>query len=977
MSPSDHSWIVIEGAREHNLKDVEVRIPHRALTVVTGVSGSGKSSLVFDVLYQEAYRRYLETYSVYSRQFITGLKRPAVRRIEGLSPAIAIRQDLFSYSPRSTVGTFSEIYDFLRLLYARVSVPVHPETGKRLRRQSIESLVRHILRRYSAKKISILSVMVRGRRGHYQRQLERWLLLGYRQVRIDGKWYNLVEEKPEVARYHRHDIDLLIDTFTVSDNREERIRRALQTALTLSPYQVALIIDWERRLEDQVSPALFVEELGGALPTPEPDLFSFNSPRGWCPRCQGLGIALVPRWDTLLDPDLPVLEGGFRLIRLTRNAQLRQWLENALIERGYSPQTPARAIPQSVWEDILSTPCSFLPSLEEGSNPDIHYLADAPATLWEWFLSLAQREDRAPWREWARQFMEERQCPACAGRRLRPETLCFQIEGIDLGTLALRPLTEVREWLARVENALRGSRRQIAKELLRELRHRVHAVCEIGLGYLHLHRTVRSLSGGEAQRLRLAAQLGSPLTGILYILDEPTIGMHPAEIPRLIRYLHQLKALGNTVVVVEHDLQVMASADYLIELGPGGGAHGGKIVNIGWKEEFLQRDTLTARYLRGVRQITHVRTRKKHDTSERQNGANRRDRNTSRTDEWLVLEGATGHNLQDVTLRIPLGKFVCVAGMSGSGKSTLILDTLYPALARALHNAHVYPLPYRRLTGTEHLRHVHAVDQEPIGQTPRSVPITYIQAFTAIRTLFAQLPEARARGLTPSHFSFNTKAGQCPACQGMGYRVVQMRLLPDVQVPCEVCGGQRYRPEVLHVRYRGRNIAEVLSLSFSEACELFQDHPLIARRLQFVVDVGLGYLQLGQPSPTLSGGEAQRIKIARELTKSIHQPTLYILDEPTTGLHAEDVVRLLKVLHQLVEKGHTVLVIEHHVDVLRNADWIIELGPGAADQGGRIIAEGTPEQLKENPHSIIGRYLREEGNFSLPSVVSQEVELGT
>ncbi len=970
MKPSGYSWIVIEGAREHNLKDVNVRIPHGAFTVVTGVSGSGKSSLVFDVLYQEAYRRYLETYSVYSRQFITGLKRPAVRRIEGLSPAIAIRQDLFSYSPRSTVGTFSEIYDFLRLLYARVSVPVHPKTGKRLRRQSIESLVRHILRRYTEKKISILSVMVRGRRGHYQRQLERWLLLGYRQVRIDGKWYNLVEEKPEVARYHRHDIDLLIDTLRVSDAKEERVRRALQTALTLSPYQVALLIDWDRQSEEQISPSLFVEEVGGALPTPEPDLFSFNSPRGWCPQCQGLGVALVPRWETLLDPEVPVVEGGFRLLRLTRNARLRQWLEQALIEQGYSPEAPAGSIPQSVWEAILSTPCPFLPSLEDENNPTAQLLADAPVTLWEWFLSLAQREERAPWREWARQFMEEHACPTCEGRRLRPETLYFQLEGVDLGSLALRPLTEVLEWLTGVDKTLRGSRRQIARELLRELRHRLEAVCEIGLGYLHLHRTVRSLSGGEAQRLRLATQLGSPLTGILYILDEPTIGMHPAEIPRLIRYLHRLKALGNTVVVVEHDLQVMASADYLIELGPGGGTQGGKVVNAGWKNEFLQRHTLTAQYLLGTRQIVNLREQDRVKTP-------RGSSSLKKEGKWLVLEGATGHNLQDVTLRIPLGKFVCVAGVSGSGKSTLILDTLYPALARTLHNARMYPLPYRRLTGTEYLRHVHAVDQEPIGQTPRSVPITYIQAFTAIRTLFAQLPEARARGLTPSHFSFNTKAGQCPACQGMGYRVIQMRLLPDVQIPCEVCRGQRYRPEVLHVRYQGKNIAEVLALSFSEACELFRDHPLIARRLQFVVDVGLGYLHLGQPSPTLSGGEAQRIKIARELTKSIHQPTLYILDEPTTGLHAEDVVRLLKVFHQLVEKGHTVLVIEHHVDVLRNADWIIELGPGAAAHGGRIIAEGTPEQLQENPHSIIGRYLREEGNFSCVSVVKESVELGT
>ncbi len=937
MKNNNVDWLIIEEAKEHNLKNVTVKIPLRYLTAVTGISGSGKSSLVFDVLYQEGQRRFLEIYSPYTSTFAGEIKKPRVKHIHGLSPVIAIKQDSFSYSSRSTVGTFTDIYDLLRLLFARISKPVSPASGKPLQKLTADAITTKIAQQFHNHKISILAVMIRERKGIYRRQFIQWANAGFLQVRINNEWVPLDNpENIKLDKHKKHNIELLIDTLTISHKNIPRLARSVQTAISLSPYKAIIIKDWNSSSEQLFSTEYFCPETGIFLTTPDPNTFSFNSPAGWCPKCKGLGAILQINLEQIIDPDKPVSEGGIKPLRALRNKDIQLWVYNKLLELGIPPSKNAGEIPENVWEKIFYEECKALKELELEWHQEIFTLADL-------LFYMAEQTKIESARQWFRQFLKEETCPECKGTRLKQESLLFRINGLNIGELSLIPISRLYEWLIKLPNTLSAAEATIAKELVRELQVKTSAIVETGLGYLHLHRIIRTLSGGEAQRLRLASQIGSSLTGVIYILDEPTIGMHPAEIPRLIKVLKRLTNQNNTVIVVEHDLEVIRNADYIIELGPSGGKNGGKIICAGWYKEFIRcQHSLTAQYIQSTINVPIIKV----------------SNTQADKDQYLILTGAKGNNLKNVTLKIPLGKFICVTGVSGSGKSSLILDTLYPALRNLLYNSKDQPLPYESISGHEHIRRVVAVDQEPIGKNPRSVPITYIQAFDYIRELFASLPEARARALTPSHFSFNTQQGACPECKGAGQLVIQMKLLPDVKVVCPKCKGTRYKPEVLEVHYHGKTIADVLQMTFEEATDLFKDHPQLYKKLKFVCSTGLGYLQLGQPSPTLSGGEAQRIKIARELAGSQSTSTLYILDEPTTGLHAHDVTLLLKTLKELVSKGNTVLVIEHNVDVIKNADWIIELGPGPADQGGHIIAEGTPLQIINNPQSNIGRFLK-------------------
>ncbi len=934
--------IVVHGARVHNLKNLHVEIPKEKFVVITGISGSGKSSLAFDTLYAEGQRRYVESLSAYARQFLGLMEKPDVDYIEGLSPAIAIERRKASKNPRSTVATVTEIYDYLRLLFARIGVPHCPDCGVVLKKTTLDEIVDALLRYPEGTKIQILSPVIRGRKGEYRALFEKLRKKGFLRVRVDGELY-LLEEPPTLDRYKIHTIEIIVDRLKIREGIRSRLADSVEQALKESEGFVKVLVG------DQEEEVLFSELLtcpkcGFSMPELEPRLFSFNSPYGACPACNGLGVEMEPDPSLIVpDPTLSIEEGA-----LKPYGEPNEWLYRKLyrLARRYGVDlaTPWKDLPEEFRNVVLygNEEGTFDTN---GTHSEIWGYEGVIPHLWRRYV-----ETESDWvREEIEQFMSKRACPVCKGARLRREALAVKIRDHSIWDIVQMSIQEAYDFF----DHLNPTEREflIARQIFREIQARLRFLLDVGVGYLTLDRPSETLSGGEDQRVRLATQIGSGLTGVLYILDEPTIGLHPRDTHRLIRTLLRLRDIGNTVIVVEHDEQTIRTADWVVDLGPGAGDHGGQVVAEGPPDAIAGHPrSLTGKYLSGELQIPIPKQR-------RQPG-----------DKFLMIRGVRTNNLKNIDVRIPLGLFVCITGVSGSGKSSLIEDTLYPALRRALYGSRDPVGPYNALEGVEHLDKVINIDQSPIGRTPRSNPATYTGVFTHIRELFAQLPESKIRGYTKSRFSFNVRGGRCEACQGSGYILIEMQFLPDVYIPCEVCKGKRYNRETLEVKFKGFDIAQVLDLSVDRAAELFADIPNIMKYLRLLQDVGLGYIKLGQPATTLSGGEAQRIKLAKELSKKATGRTLYILDEPTVGLHFADVQKLIEVLQRLVDMGNTVVVIEHHLDVIKSADWVIDLGPEGGDQGGQIVAEGPPEAVAESPASVTGRYLREVFNRERVSV---------
>nr|BCX00829.1 MAG: UvrABC system protein A [Bacteroidota bacterium] len=933
--------IRIYGAREHNLKNISLSLPRHRLIVFTGLSGSGKSSLAFDTLYAEGQRRYLETLNPYARQFLGMLERPDVDQIEGLSPVIAIEQRGVGYGPRSTVGTTTEIYDFLRLLYARLGEVFCYRCGQVMQRQTDEQILARLRSLPRGTPLEILAPLVRGRKGHYRELFEGLARQGFTRVRIDGQVRELVPGL-QADRYRTHTIELLVDRLRVDPEEKVRMREAVQLALNLGKGSL-LVHRLDTGEELFFSQHLSCPACGIAYPELAPHSFSFNSAYGACPDCQGLGERLRADPERIIpDPGKSIASGGIAPIgRPAKGDWFRRAFELLGAQFGFDLDTPLGALSEEalsalLWGRTASGDPVMLELEEQGRPYRIRFEGIAA-----YIENVRERASSESQREWAQSFMSPQPCPSCSGMRLRPESLAVRIEGLNIAEMSRFDVASLYERLSGLPDTWSARQRAIGEPILREILTRLGFLLQVGLGYLSLDRPMHTLSGGEAQRVRLATQIGTELVDVLYILDEPSIGLHPRDNRRLIGALQRLRDLGNTVVVVEHDRETIEAADFVVDLGPGAGELGGWVVATG-PPEGLNGASLTGAYLRGERYIPIP--------------ADRRPGNGC----FLVLHGARGHNLKNLTVRFPLGTFICVTGVSGSGKSTLINETLYPALARHYHRAALRPLPYERIEGLSYLDKVIAIDQSPIGRNPRSNPATYTGLFTHIRDLFAQLPESRARGYGPGRFSFNVPGGRCEACEGAGVRRIEMAFLPDVYVRCEVCGGRRYNRETLEVRYRGRSIADVLEMSVAEALTFFEAVPQIARRLEVLERVGLGYIRLGQPATTLSGGEAQRVKLATELARPGTGRTLYILDEPTTGLHFEDVRLLLLVLQALVDRGNTVIVIEHNLEVIKVADWVIDLGPEGGEAGGYLVAEGTPEAVAACPESHTGRFLRQE-----------------
>lgn len=940
QEPSQPMTIRITGARQHNLRNISLELPHAALIVFTGVSGSGKSSLAFETLYAEGQRRYVECLSAYARQFLHVMPKPDVDRVEGLSPAIAIEQKTAGHSPRSTVGTMTQLYDYLRLLYARIGEQFCVRCGVPVRVQTLDHIVGQLLALPRGRRFQILAPLVRGRKGHYRELFEQLRRQGFLYVRIDGQIREL-EPGLHVSRYQTHDIELVVDRCVADPAMQERIVEALERALQLGQQSALILIEGEAEWRPWlVSTRRVCPECGQAYEELAPNSFSFNSPYGACPMCNGLGTVWDFRPQELIaDPRRPVAAGALVIPHQRSWGMLWRQVEAFLQQCGIDPNKPWEEIPHPVQQELLWGRSQPVPVTTTWGLVNSHFPGLIP------LLRHLYEHGDAQLREWLEQFMVPTLCPACGGGRLKPEMLAVRIAGRNIAELTALSIEEAAEWLRQLPEQLSERARRIATTILQELLRRLQFLQGVGLGYLQLNRPAHTLSGGEAQRVRLAAQLGSQLVGVLYVLDEPSIGLHPRDNHRLITALKQLRDMGNTVIVVEHDRDMMEAADFLVDIGPGAGLHGGEIVlalppqQIAQLPAQLRQRSLTAQYLCGDRAIPVPPHRRRG------------------SGEVLTLEGASGHNLKHITVHLPLGTFICVTGVSGSGKSSLILETLYPALMRYFYGSPRLPLPYRGLSGVEHLRGVVAVDQSPIGRTPRSNPATYTGVFDHIRSFFALLPEARARGYRPGRFSFNVRGGRCEECEGAGVRRIEMAFLPDVYVRCDACQGRRYNAETLAVRYRGATIADVLEMTVEEALAFFADIPPIARKLRILADVGLGYIRLGQQAPTLSGGEAQRIRLARELSKGGSR-TLYILDEPTTGLHFEDIRLLLHLLGRLVEQGNTVIVIEHNLEVIKCADWIIDLGPEGGEAGGFVIAEGTPEEIARHEGSYTGHFLR-------------------
>ncbi len=931
--------VEVYGARVHNLKNIDVSFPRNKLVVITGLSGSGKSSLAFDTIYAEGQRRYMETFSAYSRQFMGGMERPDVDKVSGLSPVIAIEQKTTSKNPRSTVGTITEIYDFMRLLYARTADAFSYNTGEKMERMSEDQILNNIFKKYDGLAVNILAPVVKGRKGHYRELFEQIRKQGYVKVRIDGDIQDITP-KMQVDRYKIHDIEIVVDRLIIDRKDVKRLQDSLQIAMRLGK-GIIKISDKDNNVS-HFSRFLMCPTTGISYDEPQPNSFSFNSPYGACENCDGLGyIFVIDRDSVMPNPKLSILNGGLAPLGEYRDIWVFQVLKALAKKYNFSLSTPLEKLSEENITIILNGSHELLSVAVEYNKWNVQ---NYQITFDGIIKLLEEQQERKS--EGVSDDMESfrklKTCPVCNGARLKKESLHFKIDGKNIFELAEMDIASLKNWYLDVESRLNERQNTIAKEILKEIRARLGFLSDVGLNYLSLDRTARTLSGGEAQRIRLATQIGSQLMNVMYILDEPSIGLHQRDNERLIGALKNLRDLGNTVLVVEHDKEMILEADHVIDVGPAAGMHGGQIVAQGTPAQILKSDTLTAAYLNGKKGIDVPKKRRKG------------------TGHKLSIIKAHGHNLKDVSVDFPLGKFIAVTGVSGSGKSSLITETLYPILNHHFFRAKKHPLPYEKINGLKEIDKVIEIDQAPIGRTPRSNPSTYTGVFSDIRNLYVQLPEAKIRGYKPGRFSFNVKGGRCETCQGGGMKVIEMNFLPDVQVPCEECGGRRYNRETLEVRYRGKSISDVLDMSIEEAVDFFENMPAIYRKIKTLKDVGLGYITLGQSSTTLSGGEAQRVKLATELSKKDTGRTFYILDEPTTGLHFEDINVLLGVLNELVEKGNTVLVIEHNLDVVKVADWVIDLGEEGGAGGGRIIFEGTPEGLIQNPISLTGKFLKKE-----------------
>jgi len=941
VQPTDatgYEQIEIFGAREHNLKDIDVTIPRNKLVVVTGISGSGKSSLAFDTIYAEGQRRYMESFSAYARSFIGDMERPDVDKINGLSPVISIEQKTTSKNPRSTVGTVTEIYDFMRLLFARTAEAFSYVTGERMVKQSQDQIIEHILSHYNNQKLILLAPIVKGRKGHYREIFVQVAKLGFTKVRTDGE---IVDIKPnmQLDRYKTHDIEIVVDRLVVKAEDRFRISQSVQTALH---HGKGLLLTLDERGQTQaLSQYLMCPTSGIAYDEPAPNTFSFNSPYGWCPTCTGLGLVEEISEEAILpDKSLSISKGAIAPLGEYRDIWIFKEIAAILKNyKGITLNTPIKNFPPELIDLLMKG------SDETVQVPSVKYPGTTWSTKFEGIITFLKRQQEygtEKTQEWIVEFLKEKTCPECNGARLKKEALFFRIDKKNIAQLAQLDVTQLAEWFSNLEERLSERQNLIATEILKEIRKRIGFLVDIGLDYLTLDRPLRTLSGGEAQRIRLATQIGTQLVGVLYIMDEPSIGLHQRDNVKLIQALKNLRDLGNTVLVVEHDKDMMLHSDYILDIGPGAGRHGGQVVGAGTPEEFLRNHSTTAAYLNGEKGIEVPKKRREGNGKE------------------LIVRGAKGHNLKNVTLKIPLGQMISVTGVSGSGKSTLIHETLFPILNQHFFRSKMEPMPYQSVEGLEHLDKVIEVDQSPIGRTPRSNPATYTGMFTDIRALFADLPEAKIRGYKPGRFSFNVKGGRCETCEGAGMKTIEMEFLPDVYVPCETCKGKRYNRETLEVRFKGKSISDVLDMTVEQAVEFFENQPRILRKVKTLHEVGLDYITLGQQATTLSGGEAQRVKLAEELSKKDTGKTLYILDEPTTGLHFQDIQHLLDVLNKLVDKGNTVLIIEHNLDVIKVSDYVIDIGLEGGAKGGEIIAEGTPEKVAKSKRSHTARFLREE-----------------
>lgn len=931
--------VEVYGARVHNLKNIDVSFPRNKLVVITGLSGSGKSSLAFDTIYAEGQRRYMETFSAYSRQFMGGMERPDVDKVSGLSPVIAIEQKTTSKNPRSTVGTITEIYDFMRLLYARVGDAFSYNTGEKMERMSEDQILNNIYNKFNEMPVNILAPVVKGRKGHYRELFEQIRKQGYVKVRIDGEIKDITP-KMQVDRYKIHDIEVVVDRLIIDKKDHKRLSDSIQTAMRLSK-GVIKISDKDNNVA-HFSKFLMCPTTGISYDEPQPNSFSFNSPYGACERCDGLGyIFVVDKESVMPNMKLSIINGGLAPLGEYRDIWMFQVLKALAKKYNFSLSTPLEKLGDETIDIILNGTQELLSVAVEYNKWNVQNYQ----ITFDGIIKLLEEQQEKKGEgavDDMDSFRKLKTCPECNGARLKKESLHFKIDGKNIFELAEMDIVGLKKWFDAIETRLNDRQNTIAKEILKEIRARIGFLTDVGLTYLSLDRTARTLSGGEAQRIRLATQIGSQLMNVMYILDEPSIGLHQRDNERLIGALKNLRDLGNTVLVVEHDKDMILEADHVIDVGPAAGVHGGQIVAQGTPAQILKSGTLTAAYLNGKKGIAVPKKRRKG------NGHS------------LSIIKASGHNLKNVSVDFPLGKFIAVTGVSGSGKSSLITETLYPVLNHHFFRAKKTPLPYEKINGLKEIDKVIEIDQAPIGRTPRSNPSTYTGVFSDIRNLFVLLPEAKIRGYKPGRFSFNVKGGRCETCQGAGMKVIEMNFLPDVAVPCEECGGRRYNRETLEVRYRGKSISDVLDMSIEDACAFFEHMPAIYRKIKTLNDVGLGYIKLGQSSTTLSGGEAQRVKLATELSKKDTGKTFYILDEPTTGLHFEDINVLLGVLNELVDRGNTVLVIEHNLDVVKVADWVIDLGEEGGAGGGKIIFEGTPEGLIQNPISLTGKFLKKE-----------------